>query len=791
MGKCIKRSLMTIMLLFFLFGGLVQFREVKAVEDSKIEMKAYYGIEERYKIGKAVPVFVELTNNSGSEVTGTVEVRAQTDSQGGYDSFGVEVSIGNGETEKYTIPVSIPEGGNKLSVVLEKDGKIISEKTLLVESGRVIDFDILMGTLTDDFNGISYMGSLKVHAQPGTGNVASVPINEGYLDQNLKTIEALDVMVINNFATSNFTQLEKDNISAWVNNGGYLIIGTGANVQKTLPGIQKDVVEIQSNGTSTKKVNILGDSLNLTLANLSVKNGKSVLKSGEDTLIYSVEKGLGKVFVATYDLGTEPMATYSKNPDIWNSIISEKIDTTYVSFGKDMYGIHSMLDSIPVQKESSILTFVILYGLYTLVVGLGIYLVLKKLNKRDYLWGVIPATAIVFTVIIFILGSSTRVKDIILNQANIINVDENGNGIGHGYVGIGSKQKSDLKIEEPTNGVNINYLGNPFGNYIDQSVTKQSFTNLGVRTMYEGTNSYFEFEDSGALAIRPFEVNAYSESGIDIKSTMLFTDKGVKGTVTNNTENDFRRSILVIGKNIWDLGYIKKGETVTLTDKAADDTGGIMDFSNKLIMKYYEKTVDLSNKEIARNYRRDIDFLTTLANMPQGNKPYLLFISDKEVDYGIELETTSVSKYDTTALIKEIKVDYKDENGNANYPIGYFTPEVLSKDNGLSLEQGGDIIFGNGKIELEYQIKPELQVESIKLIIQGNDMYKGNGNLQGSIYAYNYTANQYDQIVLDSSSEMNFTVPKNYLKDNKLKIKIEGKEEQATPIPQISVKGRE
>ena len=94
--------------------------------------------------------------------------------------------------------------------------------------------------------------------------------------------------------------------------------------------------------------------------------------------------------------------------------------------------------------------------LIAVLVGIVLYVVLKKMKRNELTWILIPITAVIFTILIYLLGSKMKFKDVVVNSVNIISTDENGKGQINGYIGIGSKNKGNLKIGE-------NNMGNSTG----------------------------------------------------------------------------------------------------------------------------------------------------------------------------------------------------------------------------------------------------------------------------------------------------------------------------------------
>ena len=68
---------------------------------------------------------------------------------------------------------------------------------------------------------------------------------------------------------ANLNEDHYSSLNNWVNEGGTLIIGTGANESKTITNINKNFLNISSEGTIERNVAITNENLNLILSHTS------------------------------------------------------------------------------------------------------------------------------------------------------------------------------------------------------------------------------------------------------------------------------------------------------------------------------------------------------------------------------------------------------------------------------------------------------------------------------------------------------------------------------------------
>lgn len=789
-----KTKLLTILVMFFILIGYVPIickADTKTEDNSSITMKVSYGIQGNFKGSTSVPLNIEV-ENTGENIEGQLEVRVPSNTPNTYDAFVSEVNIGANEKRTVTIPINLPENDSKLMVVLKQGENIVKQNTVLVSNGRVGEADMFMGILTDDFNGLT-IRFLDFNSLNNSNNkrgdrinkTISVPLELDYLLSSSKNISPLDVIVINNYNISNLKREQYENLSTWVENGGVLVIGSGENAPKTIGSIDKEFFNITYNGT--KDIN------GYTLAKLNLKDSTVKLQEGEDPLIYQMNKGQGKVYISTFDLGNKTIATKDKIMNVWKECLGhdflEKNNVSSRNGGNFVpYGIEEISRNVPYRETFNMGLLIILFISYALIVGIIIYLIMKKLNKREWLWGIIPAIAIAFSLSLYILGSSTRIKDVVLNQINIVTSDKNGTSQVVGYTGIGSKYKNDLTVQEPIGTSLQNYTND---NYRENSDTN-NFTKLGTKTVYRENNSYFEFKNLSALSMKQFEISGHKEIVPSIDAHLNYSSRKLSGKIKNTFGYDIQKLLIVSYNTVWELGPMKADEEKEI-EAMSYSASGLASYGDNLRSKYYRQFKSRSgnkeNKEEFKDVLRISDLISSIGETNVKNQStYLIAVTDMPIDYGFDFGGKSVSKYDTTAIIQDIDVDFTDSEGNLDYPLGYFKGDIAEINENIDIDNHNNMIFGNGDLVLDYTIDKDITLLDLKVGYVENPEHKKSG-FKGSVSVYNYEENQYKQInyIVNGESLKN---PTEYIKDGKVRVKMQCINEEQAGVPQITVKGR-
>lgn len=799
--KCIVIAIVALIIFTLPIGNSIA--KADANKNEAYEMKISSGIEGKFRALKYIPVTVEFTS-SEKDFNGEVEIRTISNNVSTYDAYSKEISVAKGETGKVTIPIKMAEGSSKVTVNLVENGKVLFEKKSLISNGRVTESNLFMGILTDDPTALSYTGSILFDisttgyqgGQGTQGTIEKVQLDEKIIGENSLNIDGLDVILINNYNMSKLKKEQYTALTSWLNKGGTLIIGAGANESKTINNIDKNFLDIKSKGTKEKNVKIVDESLNLVFSDLEVKDGKVKIGDNTNPLVYSVNKGKGEILITTFDLGLEPFISSKDSKSFIKSLLLEAINDIATTNFKGVYNqvyyrINDLTKSIPINEVIGVKSLIVVLLVYAAVIGIVIYIVLKKLNKRDFTWIAIPLASILFTLIIYFMGYKTRVNDIVLNQNNVILVDKDGKGTAKGYLGIGTKYKSDVIIEKPED-LSMNYSTMDYYYYYGN---KEEVSNvLRVKTTYSGNNSYFTFHNSDALDMKSFEVTGKEEVISKIESEFNLSEGNLNGKVKNTLGYDISRLILVVGRNVWDMGSIDKDEEKEISALKTSGSSGLQAYSDILNQKYNEARWNNKGKlksEEFKNIMRVSALIGAVSNEISINKDIkLIAITDLPMDYNIKFGKKSISKFDTTAIVQDAELEFKDKNGDYNFPDGYFEATVELASSNVHIDDYNGYIYGQGDVVFNYKIDSNIEVKDL-IIKQGVDRY-GNGNQDSAQkYIYNYKTETYDKITMSQGFEK-ITKLENYINNNTIKIKytVDDMKGQSM-IPIITVTGRE
>jgi len=372
--------------------------------------------------------------NRGQDFYGTVQVVFMSQYGYGNCAYDTEISLPSQGKKQFTINVAeraadTIEGLCSLNF-LDEEGRLLKTLSLKNVFGNLVS-GIAVGILSDDYAGLTYMdaGGTRLYLRG-----EDYPLNLIRLDgDNLDVyLDGLYFLVIDRFNVSSLKGEQIQAIQKWVKDGGGLLIGTGAYAEQTLSGFDEDFLEIELLGVSGPgEENALSDNINrydyyynytdaeidfaqMSIARLDYNLAGNVFESPGNPAVYqSIGDGAAAVYLCS--LGDKELRKldqysvgylYEELMDQAGGFKSNKRQSEMESVGQRLL---AFIDSRNTVVDFSMLKRLI--GIYVVLVGPVLYLVLRKCKKSEWYWVGVPALGLLFILGVFLLGQGARVNE--------------------------------------------------------------------------------------------------------------------------------------------------------------------------------------------------------------------------------------------------------------------------------------------------------------------------------------------------------------------------------------------
>lgn len=789
-----KKYTCRFMLILLIFGMIYSLssKTVAAVDNEKLDVKVSIGFNNNYKIGYSTPVNITIKNQY-KDINGEVEIRVPS-STGKYMSYVKPISLQK-EAEK-VITISVPVGMNraKYALIISNGKDKVYEDSIEIgmTSNNATSF---IGILSDDSDSLSYIN--KVPAASGMSLLTKViKLDEKNFPEDIFTLNAFDIIVINDFDTSRFSKLQYDILKQWVGNGGTLLIGTGAKYNKTLSIFKDDFIEGTQGSVKeivTSKIYELatnGDNKNdakVDALELRIKDSKNLMEDKDIILAQSLTKGKGVVGILAFDLGQAPFVNWNNNTAFAEKllgIINPQMTSYYNDnshIQNDNYSIRQAMNQFSEVASPKTSSFYLILFIYILVVAPITYIILKKIDKREFMWVTVPALAIIFGIIVYFAGSGTRLSEITTNIISYITLDEKGNTSTSTYAGIFNTNKQKIKIEGKSGEKLLpmaqeNYRGNSQKQPNDDDVLEAK--------IFSGPNGGVEYKNSGLFETKVLQMQENSKNIGKIETDLFLKDKSLIGSIKNSTNIDWEDCLIIMPTGYYKIDSFKSGETLKLDNLVINTLNG-GDFYQIIhdVFRNYSNTSNMNDTQ-RKEYldkRQKGSILQMMFNNGNVQTGSIRLIAFSKTAIHSPLIVNGAEAIKNERNILNIPLNLNFTNGEIiEYPMG-FVPFDISNTSTLGYDSSSKIFYGTGFAELLFKIDKNMKVDEIEI-------YPSNPQIVTSAYnIFNIEKKSFEPLTTQIIKGED--LKKFLTQDNAIKIKLEGNDKE-TSVPLMAARGR-
>ncbi len=189
---------------------------------------------------------------------------------------------------------------------------------------------------------------------------------------------------------------------------------------------------------------------------------------------------------------------------------------------------------------------------YIALIGPINYLVLRRLDKREWAWVTIPALVIVFAFGSYGLGATLKGSDVIVNQITVVRAAQGtGRGIGQAYIGVYSPSRRSFDVRIPGGAL----LSNP------ASQAQMGITETPLDVIFGQSNSRLRNFEVGFGVLRGFRAEAPADSPEITSDLRLRRTASSQGTVTNESDSMLENVAVLFSGGTAVLPTLGPGET--------------------------------------------------------------------------------------------------------------------------------------------------------------------------------------------------------------------------------------
>jgi hypothetical protein len=400
------------------------------------------------RTGSWMAVSVHLVNN-GPPVSG--EIRLVGGAQGQTRvSRAVDLPTQSDKTE--IIYAQAPSFGNQISVAL-----VDGDTTIATAKPNFTSHDpgqLVVAVVAERPDAI--VGSLHLLANQNGLAPAILSVSPDDLPDRVEAWGTLDRVIWQDIDASRLSTAQLVAMRGWLAGGGRLVIAGGTTGPAALSAFPDQVLpyrpEVTTDVPAANLSGLLGqlpkDATQLPALSGSLIGGRALATVGDRIVAAERPYGAGMVTL----LGFDPAAAWIARTDtadvLWRRLLPARSSGTVASTDDSM--LLNAVSQLPSLALPPITGLIALLGGYILLIGPINYLILRRLDKREWAWLTMPALIVVFAVGAYAFGAALRGSELIVNEVAIVRgAPSTTEGTAVAYLGVFSPSRGTFQVQVP------------------------------------------------------------------------------------------------------------------------------------------------------------------------------------------------------------------------------------------------------------------------------------------------------------------------------------------------------
>ncbi len=794
------------------------------VTESGPVMTVHYGYDQYVKYGRYMNVTATISNNN-REFNGWLQVIVPKSKNNVV--YRREVSIAPKETKNVSINLPVMDDTGFMQVKLENNnGNTVVEKTYELKIGNYEKL-AYTGILSDEKEKLDYISDFGTR----TFYLDENTLPDDYLALDLldiiiinhfdtgrlseKQLEAIEKWVMNGGTLVIGTgEYEKETLSEL--RGTYSIESLGNETSKditfgmdrdSLAELKQDLVDYEEERKvflevikdrnemltaygnkpividnavfeewSKNKINGLKlQKVHKYITDVTLKGSSIIASEDGYNLMQSSPMGLGRVQLFGFDMGlSEDNRTISLS--ILNEICKNMSNTKLTQLEEEYYGsylnygVYNSMSYTDAKKVPKVARYIFLLGAYICIIGPVTYIILRKCDKRSLTWAAVPLTAVIFTLLVYAVGSDTRINEPYAGYVKLLNFQKDSKVNEEFYFSLTAPYNHSYSVPIERNYSIAELRGNADSSYLyDYKKKEEIYYDNYITAINYGTQStVLEVKNNPAFSPVYYQWAASYDMPNQLDYDIHYAGDKVYGTVTNGFNFDITNAMLTSDGYVINIGEIKKGETVSLEGKDAifmttrDEL-----YNTDIINQVAGGTGDVKDNTVEINRLSNVLYYLTENNLlnNQHNSCIIGFVRDSTVGQDSSNNllgelTKDMKAYGTTAVKLPVDVDYTSGNKvfvpsmdpymimSEGYYNKYYQSRYLSSDN----------------MTIKYHLPDADNILSFEYLSTRNQDSSSDylSAFDGDIYFLNNKTGDYDEVFTEGAGS-SVTDIENYL----------------------------
>lgn len=707
-----KMVLLSMAIILMVTAGLLTGLKAYA-QTEPLQITVQTGLDGKIKPFKWYPVEFSITN-PGADLSGELAVHVAGSSD--KDTiFSAKVDLPSQTTKIVTIalPGEVLTSNNNKVEFYEQSinrGKSvpIANEPLILQTDPVTDSTIQVGVIARDSDTLNFLTFLNQRGY----QIRSFPLAMEEVPGEALLLDGLDVLVLNDIDAGLFTQEQVNAVADWVNVGGTLVLAGGASYPKTAePFAELSPVSYSQTRSVTDLAALQQTSerelaLNqpFTLSEAVIEEGSAVMMSEDIPLFVEADKGLGRVLYAAYDLSLQPVASWAGNADLWETLLYDELSYSLAANqGGQRYSweLNDALDYFRSLAPPSIGMLLIVMLVYTLIIGPLLYLILKKMDRREWAWVAIPLIAIISSVAIYGVGASGR-GAVMTQSFHTIQLDGQGDGYRSSVAAVFVPTGGSFEVSLPGS-----YYASQLHTGYRGSMELRGNADLTIEKNPDVTNLRFQGVPYWSVRKMQYETGSRESTG---NWEYELNPNTMSGQLTNGLDQSVDQVHVYYHGQVVSLGQVAPDETVNfqLSSTGTGRFNNPWDIAQMMFPYQGDRDQNRQKRALIQEYLLNPSYSFDPAGI------YVIGFSTANVSSQYSVDGKTVNSEDVFMWVQQLDYDYT-VDGEFHLPAGAINPIPDFGTTQVHYREGYSYDLGAGEVVLSYRLPRETGVQYNRL----------------------------------------------------------------------------
>lgn len=757
-----------------------------ALAAAEISVDAEAGFANKVKYESGVPIQFTLVNN-GDDFSGDLVLGySETYSLGA--GISVPVDLAKGETK--TIQVAVPglsdmmSMGNSSRNIFLYEGGWEEGKQIEIKGDKNLSpsffspSSLFIATLTENSDRL-----LQLNKVVPTGSDSTQVFHLNQLNQFSLPTEAIawgtiDHLLIDEFSFSDLPEANRQAILQWVQQGGSLIVGSTENIEAAMGELAKEL-PLNIGKQVQMAVPLLEKEVPVFEAALN-EGAEALLTQGSAVLAARKQIGAGSITQTAFSLGDSQISSQEGFAEMMKGLLPLSISNQQYNQGQstleymsyEVGNVNELFESFAVSK---FWTIAIVFFYIILIIPV-LYIVLKKRDKRELAWVIIPAVAVLTSIGLFAVGAKDRIASPQIQQTGFFKVDQDGGLNGYYMNTLLSNRGGNYQFTAPSSTSMTSLLNSQFseGSPQDAAILE-----------HQAASNQLTMRNMRYWSVGSILGQSYIENTGDFDVQLKVENKRLSGTIKNNFPFAIEDVSIWTGTRIMSLGNLSPGEELTVNEKVQSD---ILASISPISTNYaYQQIQDKKELETARKQT----ILSASYNQMEADtsSPYVIaYTKDAIVPVSLKDQRASVSAMNLVAQPFNPETTL---TGEIDLQVEALTLKVAAANQSTYFENVAPDPYlyyvDGGQVEMTYQTPKALSLD--KTVWSALEISRGD--TKGEVAIRNISTDKLEKIE-ENRAAITENITDYISKDGIVSFVVDANTDSNSPeimLPKIKLKG--